>query len=147
MKSRASETWKLRATPGLTPPKRSPPAGFGKRRQAFVSARLDHGALLGDADHAFEIERAAEHVMREPLATGTVVGVGEGFLVGLVVRWSAWERPGREVPPRRPPREALMMSGHASGGSTMKKRLRQVGSSDHDIKGEVRCIAVAHVES
>ncbi len=33
------------------------------------------GTLVSDADHALETERAAEHVVREPLATGAVVGV------------------------------------------------------------------------
>ncbi len=31
--------------------------------------------MVSDADHALETERAAEHIVREPLATGAVVGV------------------------------------------------------------------------
>ncbi len=74
MKSSASKTWTLRATPGL-PPKRSGLAGYGEASAGFLLGEVDHGALVSDADHALETERATEHVVREPLATGAVVGV------------------------------------------------------------------------
>jgi len=47
----------------------------GEASAGFLLGEVDHGALLGDADEPIEAERAAEHVVREPLATGAVVGI------------------------------------------------------------------------
>ncbi len=71
MKSRASKTWKLR----LTPLNRSRLAGYGESAAGPLLSEVDHGALPGDPDQAIETQRASEHVVGKPLASGTVIGL------------------------------------------------------------------------
>ena len=48
---------------------------LGEASAGFLLGEVDHLSLVSDADHALETERTSEHVVGEPLASGTVVGV------------------------------------------------------------------------
>ncbi len=48
--------------------------GLWEASAGFLLGEVDHRALLGEADHALETQRAPEHVVRKPLASGVVVG-------------------------------------------------------------------------
>ena len=73
MKSRASKTWKLRATP-WTAAEEVRARRLWKSSARSLLGEVDHLALVSDADHALETRRAPEHVVRKPLASGVVVG-------------------------------------------------------------------------
>ena len=73
MKSSASKTWKLRAIPEWAA-EEVRARRHGEASADFLLSEVDHLALLGDADQALETERASEHVVREPLACGEVLG-------------------------------------------------------------------------